>query len=86
MNTVMKAINNMYKKTPTLEETEISKLESLLTQVGGNAASVLLKADEISMAEFLDICIRNGITFELHESRFKEKVSSEKETSYKEEF
>ena len=27
MNTVMQTINNMYKKTPSLEETELSKLE-----------------------------------------------------------
>ncbi len=80
MNTVMQTITKMYKSTPSLEETELSKLESLLTQVGGNAASILLKADEISMVEFLDMCIRNGITFALHDSRLKE-GDSEKETA-----
>ncbi len=80
MNTVMQTINNMYKKTTSLEETELSKLESLLTQVGGDARSILLKAEEYSMAEFLEICILNGITFELHENRLKG-GDSEKETA-----
>lgn len=62
---IMGTINNMYKKAPSLEETELSKLESLLTQVGGDAKSILLKAEEYSMSDFIDICIRNGITFEL---------------------
>ena len=84
MNTVMQTINNMYKKTPSLEETELSKLESLLTQVGGDARSILLKAEEYSMAEFLEICILNGITFKLHESRLKE-GDSDKETYSEEE-
>lgn len=64
-NNIMQTINNMYKSTPTLEETEIYKLESLLTQVGGNARSILLSAEEYTMADFIEICIRNGITFEL---------------------
>ncbi len=64
-NNIMQTINNMYKSTPTLEELEISKLESLLTQVGGNAKSILLSAEEYTMADFIDTCIRNGITFEL---------------------
>lgn len=64
-NNIMQTINNMYKSTPTLEETEIYKLESLLTQVGGNARSILLKSEEYTMADFIEICIRNGITFEL---------------------
>lgn len=84
MNTVMQTINNMYKKTPSLEETELSKLESLLIKVGGDARSILLKADEISMAEFLDTCIRNGITFELHEGRLQ-KGDVERETYSEEE-
>lgn len=62
---IMGTINNMYKSSPTLEETELSKLESLLTQVGGNAKSILLSAEEHTMADFIDTCIRNGITFEL---------------------
>lgn len=68
MNTIMQTINNMYKSTPTLEETEIYKLESLLTQVGGNARSILLSAEEYTMADFIEICIRNGITFELRKN------------------
>ncbi len=84
MNTVMQTINNIYKKTPSLEETELFKLESLLTKVGGNAESILLKADEMSMAEFLDTCIRNGITFELNRNRLKEGASEEETYSEKE--
>tara|TARA_R110002012_G_scaffold49804_3_gene128804 strand:+ start:1243 stop:1824 length:582 start_codon:yes stop_codon:yes gene_type:complete len=64
-NNIMQTINNMYKSNPTLEETEISKLESLLTQVGGNAKNILLSAEEYTLADFIDMCIRNGITFEL---------------------
>jgi len=64
-NNIMQTINKMYKSNPTLEETEISKLESLLTQVGGNAKNILLSAEETSMAAFIDTCVRNGITFEL---------------------
>tara|TARA_R100000541_G_C1897352_1_gene84051 strand:+ start:78197 stop:78757 length:561 start_codon:yes stop_codon:yes gene_type:complete len=79
----MQTINNMYKKTPSLEETEISKLESLLTQVGADARSILLKADEISMAEFLDTCIRNGITFQLHENLLQKGTSEKEESSHK---
>ena len=65
---IMETINNMYKKAPTLEETELSKLDSLLTKVGGDAKSILLKSEEYSMADFIDICIRNGITFELRKN------------------
>lgn len=67
----MQTINKMYKSTPTLEETEISKLESLLTQVGGNAKNILLSAEETSMAAFIDTCIRNGITFELRKEHYE---------------
>lgn len=67
-NNIMKTINNMYKSTPTLEESELLKLDSLLTRVGGDAKSILLKSEEYTMAEFLGICILNGITFELRKN------------------
>ncbi len=76
-NNIMQTINNMYKKTPSLEETELSKLESLLTQVGGDARSILLKADEYTMAGFIEICILNGITFELREGVVESSPTSE---------
>ena len=64
-NNIMETINTVYKSNLTLEEQEILKLDSLLTKVGGNAKSILLKAEDTSMADFIDTCIRNGITFEL---------------------
>ena len=67
-NNIMKTINNMYKSTPTLEESELLKLDSLLTKVGGNAKNILLSAEEHTMADFIDTCIRNGVTFELRKS------------------
>ncbi len=76
-NNIMKTINNMYKSTPTLEESELLKLDSLLTKVGGNAKSILLSAEEHTMADFIDTCIRNGITFELREDVVESSPPSE---------
>ena len=76
-NNIMQTINNMYKSNPTLEETEIYKLESLLTQVGGNAKSILLSAEEHTMADFIDTCIRNGITFEIRKEIVESSFPSE---------
>ena len=78
-NNIMETINNVYKSSPTLAEQEILKLDSLLTQVGGDAKSILLKAEERTMADFIDTCIRNGITFELRNDNSEEApVSNDK--------
>jgi hypothetical protein len=76
-NNIMKTINNMYKSTPTLEESELLKLDSLLTRVGGDAKSILLKSEEYTMADFIDTCIRNGVTFELREDVVESSPPSE---------
>ncbi len=76
-NNIMKTINNMCKSTPTLEESELLKLDSLLTQVGGDAKSILLSAEGHTMADFIDTCIRNRITFELREAIVESSPPSE---------
>tara|TARA_R110000851_G_scaffold72413_9_gene160469 strand:- start:1162 stop:1755 length:594 start_codon:yes stop_codon:yes gene_type:complete len=66
-NDILDLVMEMYKTedVPSVNKQEIQKLAGLLTQVGGCAESILTKCDTITMAEFLDICFSNGITFDL---------------------
>jgi hypothetical protein len=61
---VIEEIYKTHSASKELARTEIIKLADILTSVGGDARSILLDSSKTTMAEFLDICIVNGITFE----------------------